>query len=61
LHTGQTWGGCISTTVFPQLLHFQVFSGMVVLFSGISIPPFYMERKFNIKSSFYAKYFLSDE
>jgi hypothetical protein len=28
LQDGQTSGGLISTTVLPQLLHFQVFSGM---------------------------------
>jgi hypothetical protein len=39
LQTGQTSGGLISTTVLPQLLHFQVFSGIGVLFSVIAVFP----------------------
>jgi hypothetical protein len=39
LQDGQTSGGLISTTVLPQLLHFQVFSGTGVLFSVIAVFP----------------------
>jgi hypothetical protein len=43
--TGQVWGGRVWTTVLPQLLHFQVFSGRVGLLSVMACPPLFRFSK----------------
>jgi hypothetical protein len=50
LHAGQISGGLITTIVLPQLLHFQVFSGIAGLFSVIAIFSPFSFPQFNTKN-----------
>jgi len=51
LQTGQISGGLISTTVLPQWLHFQVFSGMFCLLSVIAVFPPHETTMLQVKRS----------